>query len=191
MVPGMAEVLLFHHAQGRTPGVVAFADELRSAGHVVHVPDLYEGKTFTDLDEGVAHAQQVGFDTIVARGEAAAEGLPADIVYAGFSLGVMPAQKLAQNRRGVRAAMFCHSCIPLTEFGGGWPAGVPLQIHTMENDDWGDVDVAQQLARQNSNVDLFLYPGDQHLFTDSSLPAYDEAATVLVKQRALAMLGSI
>ena len=187
----MAEVLLFHHALGRTPGVLAFADELRASGHTVHVPDLYEGQTFTDLDEGVAHADKVGFATIVARGEATAQDLPTDIVYAGFSLGVMPAQMLAQTRHGARGALFFHSCVPLSEFGGTWPAGVPMQIHTMEHDDLGDVEVAQELARDNANVDLFLYPGDAHLFTDNSLPAYDEAATALVKQRALAMLGSI
>jgi dienelactone hydrolase len=187
----MVEVLLFHHAQGLTPGVLAFAEALRSGGHVVHAPDLYEGRTFSDLDEGVAHAEQLGFGTIVARGEAAAEDLPADIVYAGFSLGVMPAQMLTQTRHGARGALFFHSCVPPAEFGGTWPAGVPMQIHTMENDGWGDVEIAQEVARENSNVDLFLYPGDQHLFTDNSLPAYDEAASALAQQRALAMLGSI
>jgi hypothetical protein len=47
----MAEILLFHHAQGQTPVFLAFADELRAVGHGVHAPDLYDGKTFTDLDE--------------------------------------------------------------------------------------------------------------------------------------------
>src|SRR5205085_12235343 len=98
----MAEVLLFHHAQGLTPGVRAFADELRAAGHVVHTPDLYEGKTFDTVDEGVAHAREVGFGTILERGVAAAEDLPAELVYAGFSLGGMPAQMLAQTRPGTR-----------------------------------------------------------------------------------------
>jgi dienelactone hydrolase len=72
----VAEVLLFHHAQGQTNGFLAFADELRAAGHVVHAPDLYDGKTFADLNEGVGYAKQVGFDVIIQRGAAAAENLP-------------------------------------------------------------------------------------------------------------------
>src|SRR5262245_44898688 len=101
----MAEVLLFHHAQGRTAGVIAFADRLRAAGHTVHTPDLYEGLTFQQLEAGVAHAHSVGFEKLIARGVATADQLPQSIVYAGFSLGVMPAQKLAQTRPGARGAL--------------------------------------------------------------------------------------
>ena len=129
-------MLLFHHAQGQTPGFLAFADELRAAGHVVHAPDLYDGKTFTDLDEGVGYAQEVGFDTIVERGRLAAEGLPDGLVYAGFSLGVMPAQMLAQTRPGSKGALLFCAAFPPEEFGGSWPEGVPLQIHMMEADEW-------------------------------------------------------
>jgi dienelactone hydrolase len=187
----MATVLLFHHAQGLTSGCLAFADDLRAAGHVVHAPDLYEGKTFSDLNEGVAHAKQLGFGTILERGDRAAEGLPNDMVYAGFSLGVMSAQKLAQTRPGARGALLLHSTFPTSEFGPSWPQGVPLQIHTMENDDWGDVDVARELAQEVDGAELFLYPGNRHLFTDRSLSEYDEAAATLVKQRVLRFLGKI
>ena len=128
----MAEVLLFHHAQGQTAGFHAFADELRSAGHTVHAPDLYEGRTFATLDEGMAYAQEVGFDEIVERGVRAADALPNDLVYAGFSLGVVPAQKLAQTRAGARGALLFYSCVPVSEFGSSWPADVPVQIHGME-----------------------------------------------------------
>src|SRR5882672_4380892 len=108
--PGlMAEVLLFHPAQGLTPGVVSFADRLRTAGHVVHTPDLYDGKTFTDLADGVGYAKQVGFGTIDERGRLAADSLPNEIVYAGFSLGVMMAQMLAQTRPGARGALLFYS----------------------------------------------------------------------------------
>ena len=127
----MTEILLFHHAQGQTDGFLAFADELRAAGHVVHAPDLYDGKTFTDLDEGVGYAREVGFGTIGERGRLAADGLPTELVYAGFSLGVMPAQSLAQNRAGARGALLFESCVPAKEFGSGWPDGVPLQVHGM------------------------------------------------------------
>src|ERR1044071_8097851 len=101
----MATILLFHHALGLTPGVLAFADELRAAGHTVHTPDLYDGKTFTHLNAGVAHADRTGVDAVTDRGVSAADRLPADMVYAGFSLGAMPAQKLAQNRSGARGAL--------------------------------------------------------------------------------------
>ena len=187
----MATILLFHHALGLTPGVQAFAEELRAAGHTVHTPDLYEGKTFTDLKEGVAHADRTGFDTITDRGVSAADQLPADLVYAGFSLGAMPAQKLTQNRPGARGALLFHSSIPLKYYGGTWPGGVPLQIHTMENDDWGDVDVARQIAETVPQAELFLYPGNRHLFTDQSTPDYDEKAAALVRQRVLDFLGKI
>jgi len=190
----MAEVLLFHHAQGLTAGVISFADELRAAGHVVHAPDLYDGKTFADLSEGVGYAKEVGFGTIVERGRLAAEGLPNEIVYAGFSLGVMSAQELAQTRTGAKGALLFQSCFPTSEFGGPWPEGVPVQIHIMEEDEWaleGDLDAARELDETVEGAQLFLYPGDRHLFTDESLPEYDEAAATLVKQRVLSFLGDL
>ena len=124
----MAELLLFHHAQGLTAGCIAFADRLRAAGHVVHSPDLYDGATFDELAEGVGYARRIGFDTIIERGRLAADSLPNEIVYAGLSLGVLPAQMLAQTRLGTQGALLLHAAIPLSEFGGSWPQGVPLQI---------------------------------------------------------------
>ena len=185
-------MLLFHHAQGLTPGVHAFADGLRAAGHVVHTPDLYDGNTFADLDEGVGYARQVGFDAVLDRGVAAAEGLPAELVYAGFSLGVMPAQLLAQTRRGARGALLLSAAIPAAEFGDGWPRGVPLQIHMMEDDPWVEEDLpaARELVEGADRAELFLYPGDRHLFADSSLPDYDEAAARSLRERALAFLAT-
>ena len=189
----MAEVLLFHHAQGLTPGVVAFADELRAAGHVVHTPDLYDGKTFDSVDDGVDHAREVGFDTILERGRTAAEGLPTELVYAGFSLGGMPAQMLAQTRPGTRGALLFHAAIPLSEFGGSWPHGAPLQIHFMEDDPWAEEDVpaAREIADTIEGAELFLYPGDRHLFADNSVSDYDPSAAALLRQRALDLLARV
>jgi dienelactone hydrolase len=186
----MAEILLFHHAQGLTAGVAAFAEDLEAAGHVVHTPDLYDGHTFTNLDDGVSYAKGVGFDTILQRGQAAAEGLPADLVYAGFSLGVMPAQLLAQTRAGAKGALLFSAALPAAEFGT-WPAGVPAQIHMMEDDPWVDEDLpaARELAGSVDGVELFLYPGSGHLFADSSLADYDEAAASLLRERVLAFLA--
>ena len=103
----MAELILFHHAQGLTAGVARFADLIREAGHAVHTPDLYDGETFPDIPSGVAHAEAIGFEVVIERGSAAAAELPRDLVYAGFSLGVLPAQKLAQTRSGARGALAC------------------------------------------------------------------------------------
>jgi dienelactone hydrolase len=189
----MAEVILFHHALGQTDGVLAFADELRDAGHIVHTPDLFEGKTFTDVNEGVRHAgQEIGFDAVRERGRAAAEGVPNEVVYAGFSLGGMPAQELAQTRPGAQGALLFHSAIPASEFGSTWPEGVPLQIHIMESDPWAEEDIpaARELA-ENEGAELFLYPGEAHLFADNSTLDYDADAAALLKQRVIAFLNRV
>jgi dienelactone hydrolase len=189
----MAEVLLFHHAHGLTEGVLAFADELRRAGHVVHVPDTYDGRVFDSLDDGLAYARETGFDEVMQRGVRAAEGLRDDLVYAGFSLGGMPAQMLAQTRSGARGALLFHSSVPTSEFGRGWPAAVPVQIHAMDADPFfveegGDIDAARALVEEADDAELFLYPGGQHLFADSSLPSYDAAAAAELTRRVLEFL---
>jgi dienelactone hydrolase len=183
----MAEVVVFHHVQGVTGGVRAFADLLRSDGHTVHAVDLYEGRTFDDFEEGMAHARTVGFATILERGKAAAADLPAAVVYVGFSLGVLPAQLLAQTRPGCRGAVLLESCVPAAEFGVAWPADVPVQIHGMDDDPSfaheGDIEAARELVATVPDGELFVYPGDVHLFTDPSLPTYDEAAAKQVVER--------
>ena len=169
----MADVLLFHHAQGLTPGVVAFADTLRRAGHRVHTPDLFDGRTFDTLENGMRFVEERGFGALIERGVRAAEGLPAELVYAGFSLGVLPAQMLAQTRAGARGALLFYSCVPVSEFSASWPKGVPVQVHGMDADPIfvgeGDIDAARALVAEADQAELFLYPGDQHYFADSSL----------------------
>jgi dienelactone hydrolase len=192
----MAEVLFFHHAQGLTTGSLSFADELRAAGHVVHTPDLYDGKTFAELADGIGYADQVGFDTIIERGRLAADGLPSQLVYLGFSLGVLPAQMLAQTRPGATGAMLLHSCVPPSEFDAPWPQDVPLQIHLMDADEHvlppnEDLDVARQLDDTVEKAELFLYSGDRHLFADNSLRDYDESAATLLKRRVLGFLADV
>lgn len=191
----MAELVLYHHAQGLTSGVEAFASELREAGHTVHVPDLYEGHTFDTLQDGIAYASETGFGTLMERGVAAAEGLGDALVYAGFSLGVMPAQRLAQTRVGAKGALLFHACIPVSEFGDAWPAPVPVQIHGMDADplfaDEGDLDAARALVGSAEQAELFLYPGKEHLFADSSLPSYDQAAANVLMRRVVDFLDGI
>jgi dienelactone hydrolase len=188
----MAEVLLFHHAQGQTAGFHAFADELRQAGHTVHTPDLYGGRTFETLDEGIEYARETGFMKLLERGVRAADDLAAELVYAGFSLGVLPAQKLAQTRPRARGALLFYSCVPVSEFGEAWPKNVPVQIHGMDADpifvDEGDIDAAREIVESTEDAELFLYPGDQHYFADSSLPSYDAEATKLLTRRVLDFL---
>jgi dienelactone hydrolase len=189
----MAEVLLFHHAQGQTTGFLAFAAALQRAGHTVRTPDLFDGRTFGSIEEGVAYAGEIGFDEVIERGARAAAGLPDELVYAGFSLGVLPAQKLAQTRPGARGALLFHACIPAAEFGS-WPDGVPVQIHAMDADPFftedGDLDAARALVESAEQAELFLYPGEQHLFADASLSSYNKDAAELLTGRVLTFLSS-
>jgi dienelactone hydrolase len=191
----MAEIVLFHHAQGLTGGVTAFADELRKAGHIVHTPDLFDGRTFDSIEKGMSFVNELGFGEVMNRGERAVEGLSDELVYAGFSLGVVPAQKLAQTRPGARGALFFYSCVPVSEFGQAWPTELPVQVHGMDADPIfvgeGDIDAARALIAQAEHGELFLYPGDQHYFADSSLPSYDAEATALLLRRVLKFLSAL
>lgn len=188
----MTDVVLFHHAQGLTDGMREFAGQLRAAGHQVTLPDLFEGKTFGSIEEGVRYAGDTGFDTIIERGRLAAQALPEQVVYAGFSLGVLPAQMLAQTRSGALGALLLEGCVPVSEFGSQWPPEVPVQIHGMDADPYfaeEDLPAARELVASAKDAELFLYPGNQHLFADSSLPSYDERAASLLRQRVLDFLG--
>ena len=189
----MTEVVLYHHVQGLTEGVKTFADELRQAGHTLHTPDLFDGRTFDTIEEGMAFAREAGFDALAQRGVAAADEIDADTVYAGFSFGVMPAQQLAQTRPGARGAVLMYSCLPVSEFGDAWPEGVPVQVHGKEADPFfeEDLEAAQALAESIDRAELFLYPGEEHLFADSSLSAYDAASAALLRERVLAFLDAL
>jgi dienelactone hydrolase len=189
----MSEIVLYHHVQGLTEGVRSFADELRQAGHTVHTPDLFDGRTFATIDEGMAFAGEAGFGELAARGVAAADAFGPEVVYAGFSFGVMPAQQLAQTRPGARGALLFYSCLPVAEFGSGWPEGVPVQVHGKEGDPFfaEDLEAAQALVAAVDEAELFLYPGEEHLFADSSLPGYDAAAAALLTERVLGFLAAV
>ena len=189
----MADIVLFHHALGLTDGVLAFAGQLRDRGHVVSTPDLFEGRTFDALEQGLSYVENVGFTEILQRGAVAVEHLPASLVYVGFSLGVLPAQKLAQTRSGAQGALLIHACVPAADLGAPWPDGVPVQVHAMEADSFflrdGDIEAARALVSSADQAELFLYPGDQHLFADSSLASYDPDATALLFRRVVGFLS--
>lgn len=189
----MANVLLYHHIQGLTEGVQAFADELRRAGHTVYTPDLFDGHTFDSIDEGFAFANEVGFDALEERGVALVNEVGSDLVYAGLSFGVAIAQRLAQTRPRARGALLMFACFPVTEFGETWPVGVPVQIHGNEHDEFFEEDLpaARALANSTPDAELFLYPGNQHLFADSSLAAFDPDASALLMKRVKIFLASL
>lgn len=189
----MTEIVLYHHVQGLTDGVRSFADDLREAGHTVHTPDLFDGRTFETLESGMAFAREAGFGALAERGVAAAGELGSNVVYGGFSFGVMPAQQLAQTRPGACGALLMCACLPVSEFGEAWPEGVPVQVHGKEGDEFFDEDLeaARSLVASADDAELFLYPGSGHLFADSSLPDYDPAAASLLTERVLAFLDRI
>ncbi len=187
----MAEIVVFHHAHGVTDGIRAFCDSLRAAGHAVHCPDLFDGATFDTVEEGVAHAESLGFEAIIDAGVEYAQGLPANLVYAGFSLGILPAQKLAQTEPGARGALLYHDALPAPTFGGPWPDGVALQIHVTEDDPWSERDGVEELHRSVDGSELYLYPGDAHLFADESLAEYDAQMAGLLMMRTLALLDRL
>ncbi len=170
-----------------------FAEEVRRAGHTVHTPDLFDGRTFGTLEEGIGFGRGEGFEALAERGVAAAQQIGPGAVYAGFSFGVMPAQQLAQTRPGARGALLMYSCLPVSEFGAAWPDGVPVQVHGKENDPFfaEDLEAAQALVDSTDRAELFLYPGQEHLFADSSLPAYDPSAAALLTERVLAFLNTV
>ena len=187
----MVDVVLFHHVQGLTEGLRAFAAELGSAGHTVHTPDLFDGELPASIDEGLAFVRSVGGEELERRAVAAVADLPRELVYAGFSWGAATAQELAQTRAGARGALLYDACLPVTgEYAfGPWPDGVAVQVHGMERDPFfgleGDIDAARELVELvgPERGELFVYPGDQHLFADSSLPSYDAEAAALALQR--------
>ncbi|AXB41564.1 dienelactone hydrolase family protein [Amycolatopsis albispora] len=189
----MAEVVLFHHARGLTEGVRRFADGFRAAGHLVHTPDLFDGILPESIEAGLALIRELG-DERDRRADRAVADLPGELVYGGFSAGESVAQRLAQTRPGARGALLYESCIPVTgEWAyGPWPAGLPVQIHGAEGDEFfgEDLPAARQLVELAGPelAELFVYPADAHLFTDSSLPGYDADATALVLERSTAFL---
>ena len=191
----MAQILLFHHAYGLTDGILALAERFRAAGHTVHTPDLFDGRRFSSDEEAFPYVEALGGGIVMERGDDAAAALPFDLVYMGVSLGVMPAQRLAQTRPGAKAAVLLEACVPRAMFADEWPAGVPIQVHGHDNDPFfageGDLESARELCAAVDDAELFLYPGNRHRFTDSSLDSYDAKATDLVVERVLALLARL
>ena len=195
----MTRLVLFHHVQGLTDGLREFAERLRAGRHQVDTPDLFEGHRFDTIDQGLTYANSVGDAALTQRAELAVAELPADVVFGGFSFGAASAQRFAQTRAGALGALLYEACIPITGDWafGPWPDRVPVQIHGMDQDPFfaleGDLDAARELVQAVGPelAELFVYPGDRHLFCDSSLPSYDAAATSMVVERSVAFLDRL
>jgi dienelactone hydrolase len=195
----MAEVVLFHSALGLRPGVTTAADRLRAAGHAVHVPDYYDGEVFDGLEEGLRKRDALGYAEIARRAQEAVAGLPAGLVFAGFSLGAVPAELLAAGRPGARGAVLMHAAIPVEELGefgvDRWPAGVPVQVHYAADDPWVEAEEVAALGGAvkgaRAAFEEHTYPGSGHLFADPDLPEYDRASSEAMWRRVLAFLDRV
>ena len=187
----MAEIVLFHHAGGLTEGVGAFAQTLRSAGHTVHTPDLFDGRTFGDVQDGVAFADSVGEETFAARATKIVSPMSADLVYGGMSMGVARAAEQVLARRGAKGAFFLYGAIAPSWWDASWPAGVRTQAHVTEGDPWREPDAEAEYLADVPGAELFVYPGSGHLFAEPGHPHYDEEAAGLATRRVLAFLESL
>lgn len=174
----MATVVVFHSALGLRPAIRRFAERLATDGHDVVTPDLFDGAVFDDLEAGSAARDAIGIPELVARAWEAVADLPPASVYAGFSMGAMPAQLLAATRPGARGALLLEGAAPLDVLGvDAWPAGVPVQLHTCREDPWIDHEGIAVLARQVP-ADLWEHhehPGGGHLVSDPGWPDHDPA----------------
>ena len=190
-VADMAQILLFHHAGGLTPGVTAFAQTLRDAGHSVETPDLFDGRTFDDVHDGVAHAQSIGEDVMAARvGEIVAD-MPTDLVYGGMSMGGARAAELVLTRPGAKGAFFLYGAIAPSWWDATWPVDVPSQAHVTEDDVWREPEAEEEYVAQVPGGELFVYPGSGHLFAEPGHPDYDDEVARVATDRILAFLAAL
>jgi dienelactone hydrolase len=189
-------VVLLHSAQGLRPGVEEWAGRLRGAGHEVWTPDLFAGRTFAELDDGVAFRDEVGVPELMRRAEAALAEVPTDLVFAGFSMGAATAGSYAATRPGARGAVLMHGVPPLRQFGvEAWPDGVPVQVHFMRDDPWveqdGDAEFERMASAAGVEAEVHTYPGSGHLFADPDSPDYEAAAAELMLDRVLGVLARL
>ena len=188
-------IVLFHSALGLRPAVRRFADQLRSAGHLVYTPDFFDGNVFNDLNDGVARRDAIGIPALIGRAQESVADLPKEVVYAGFSMGSSSAQYLAATRPGARGAILMHGAIPLAMMGvGKWPP-VPVQIHYAVGDPW--VDAAQVKALSEAireggqSCAVHSYAGSGHLFADEDTKDYDQASAASMLDRVLRFLEDL
>lgn len=184
------QMVIYHSAYGLRPAIIDFADRLRAAGHQVHTPDLYDGEVFSDRSEAIRKIQELGFDRLLERARAAIEGLPPDLIYAGFSNGGACAELLAATRTGAKGAVLIHAPLMVRDLGWTvWPSNVPVQVHFADKDpirNQAVIDALSAKVRESgSEFEQFEYEAPGHLFADPAFPAYNANAAELMTQRVL------
>ncbi|MEU0811453.1 dienelactone hydrolase family protein [Streptomyces sp. NPDC005970] len=187
-------ILLLHSMYGLRPAVHAAADRLRAAGHEVHVPDLFEGRTADSAEEGMALKEEIGGDELLRRAVIAAAPLSdRGVVYAGFSLGGSIAQNLALRDEKARGLLLLHGTSDLPDDAA--TDGLPVQLHVADPDPFEPHDWLNawylRMGRAGADVEIYRYPGAGHVFTDPELPDYDEEAAEATWKVALGFLSEV
>ncbi|MFE6911686.1 dienelactone hydrolase family protein [Streptomyces erythrochromogenes] len=187
-------IMLFHSTYGLRPAVHAAADRLRAAGHQVQVPDLFEGRTFETVEEGMAHQDEIGRDELLKRAVlAAAPHSDGGLVYAGFSFGGSLAQHLALADEKARGLLLLHGTADLEDSAS--VDGLPVQLHIADPDPFEPHDWLTawylRMQRAGADVEVHSYPGAGHLFTDPDLDDYDAEAAEQAWTAAIGFLDSL
>ncbi|MEW2156725.1 dienelactone hydrolase family protein [Streptomyces sp. NPDC007189] len=187
-------IMLFHSAYGLRPAVRDAADRLRRAGHEVWTPDLFEGRTFDTVEEGMEFNESVGKEELLKRAVlAAAPYSDRGLVYAGFSLGASVAQTLALGDDKARGLLLLHGTSDIAPNAS--TDGLPVQLHVaepdpFETDDWLTAWYLQ-MGRAGADVEVYRYPAAGHLYTDPGLPDYDREAAEATWRVALGFLDAL
>ncbi|MBW5424135.1 dienelactone hydrolase [Streptomyces sp. BG9H] len=187
-------IMLFHSTYGLRPAVRAAADRLRAAGHEVWTPDLFDGRTFDDVEAGMAHQDEIGKDELLKRAIlAAAPYSERGLVYAGFSLGAATAQTLALGDEKARGLLLLHGTSDIAENVS--VDGLPVQLHVaepdpFETDDWLSAWYLR-MGRAGADVEIYRYPGAGHLYTDPDLDDHDAEAAETTWRTALGFLETL
>ena len=189
-------IVLFHSALGLRPAVRSFAEKLRAAGHTVHTPDFYDGEVFDNLEAGVQKRDSLGYPELMKRADKAVADLPANLVYAGFSMGAGSAEHFAATRPGSRGAILMHGAYaPELDGIKAWPGTVPVQVHYAKEDPWVDAKAIDALATlvkgAGAPFTVFTYPGAVHLFADEGYPDHVRASAWLMLERVLEFLAKV
>lgn len=183
----MAQIVLFHSAYGLRPAVHAAAERLRAAGHQVTTPDLYDGRTFDTVEEGMAYKDEITQNELLRRAigavaplltPAAGATAPADgLVYAGFSLGGALAQNLALADEHAKGLLLLHGTSDIRDDAA---TGIPVQLHVAEPDPFEPEDWLNawylRMRKAGADVEVHRYRGAGHVFTDPDLPDHDAEA---------------
>lgn len=190
----MASIVLFHSAFGLRPAVHEAAGRLRAAGHTVHVPDLYDGRTTDSVEEGMRIKDGFGHEELLKRAvAAAAPHSERGLVYAGLSLGGSLAQNLALGDVRARGLLLLHGTSDIADAAA--VDGLPVQLHVADPDPFEPHDWLNawylRMRRAGADVEVHRYPGAGHLYTDPGLDDHDAEAAEATWRTALGFLAEL